>query len=99
MSPLGSAIGAWVSMGLHYHGLSGRVGRLLRAAETRALWITLLASGVATVAALLAVRALDRGPWPTTIVALATFFVAYEGMSLALRHPDAHALARFAGGR
>ena len=96
---LGSSIGAYVSMSLHYHGLSRRVGRLLRPTETRALWITLLASGVATAAAALATGAMGKGPWPTTIAALATFFVAYEGMSLALRHPDAHALARFARGR
>ncbi len=96
---LGSSIGAYVSMSLHYHGLSGRVGRLLRRAETRALGITLLASGVATLAGTLAVRAVGARPWPAAIAALATFFVAYEGMSLALRHPDAHALLRFARGR
>jgi putative peptidoglycan lipid II flippase len=96
---LGSAIGGWVSMSLHYHGLSGRVGRLLRQKETRLLWITLLASGVATAGASLAARAAGGKPWPTTIVALSTFFVVYEGMGLALRHPDAHALVRFVRSR
>jgi putative peptidoglycan lipid II flippase len=93
---LGSSVGAWVSMSLHYHGLSGRVGRLLRRAETRALWLTLLASGVATAAASLAGRLAGTRPWPVTIAVLAAFFVAYEGMSLVLRHPDARALVRFA---
>ena len=96
---LGSSIGAYVSMSLHYHGLSGRVGRLLRAAETRALWVTLLASGVATMAASFAAHATGGRPWPATFAALSAFFVAYEGMSLALRHPDARALVRFARGR
>jgi putative peptidoglycan lipid II flippase len=96
---LGSSIGAYVSMSLHYHGLSGRVGRLLRRTETRAVWITLLASGIATAAASWVAHAVGGRPWPATIAALATFFVAYEGMSLALRHPDAHALVRFARGR
>jgi putative peptidoglycan lipid II flippase len=96
---LGSSIGAWVSMSLHYHGLSSRVGRLLRPAETRALWLTLLASGVATGAAGLAGHLAGTRPWPVTITVLAVFFVAYEGMSLMLRHPDARAIVRFARGR
>ena len=96
---LGSSIGGWVSMSLHYHGLSGRVGRLLRAPDTRALWITLLACAGATVAASIAVRATGGRPWPAAFAALAAFLVAYEGMSLALRHPDATGLWRLVTGR
>jgi putative peptidoglycan lipid II flippase len=93
---LGSSIGAYLSMSLHYHGLSGRVGRLLGGGETRALWTTLLSSVLATAAATVAASAADGKPWTTTIAALATFFVAYEGVSLALRHPDARTLLRLA---
>lgn len=92
---LGSCVGAYLSFILHYHGLSGRVGRLLAAPETRAVWITIGGSLVAVAAAALVAAALAQRPWPTTVAGLGAFLVAYQLVSLMLHHPDAKGLMRF----
>ncbi len=95
---LGSSIGAYLNVSLHYRGLTARVGRPLGRPEIRAIATTLVACGVATLGASL-VPAARWTPWPTTIAALAAFLVAYQGVSLALRHPDASGLWRLVRGR
>ncbi len=96
---LGSCVGAYLSLILHYHGLSGRLGRLLPPAETGAVWTTLGASVVATGAAMLTAGAVGRNPWAGTMAGLGIFLVAYQGVTLMLRHPDAVGLLRFLSGR
>ncbi len=96
---LGSCVGAYLSLILHYVGLSERVGALLTRAETGAVWTTILASLVATGAAALAAAPFGGRPWPTTVAGLGAFLVAYQAVSLMLRHPDAIGLLRFVSGR
>jgi putative peptidoglycan lipid II flippase len=96
---LGSCVGAYLSFILHYHGLSGRVGQLLAPAETRAVWTTIGASLVATGLAAATASALAHRPWPTTVAGLGVFLVAYQAVSLMLRHPDAIGLMRFVARR
>jgi putative peptidoglycan lipid II flippase len=92
---LGSGVGAYLSFILHYHGLSGRVGPLLTPPETRAIWITIGAGLVATGATTLIATTLAPRPWPTTVAGLGVFLVAYQSVSLMLRHPEAIGLMRF----
>jgi putative peptidoglycan lipid II flippase len=95
---LGSSIGAYLNVSLHYRGLTARVGRPLGRPEVRAIATTLAGCGGATLGASL-VPAAGWTPWPTTVAALAVFLVAYQGLSLALRHPDAAGLLRLVTGR
>lgn len=92
---LGSCVGAYLSLILLYHGLSGRVGRLLARPETRAVWITIGASLLATWVGALVAGAWPDRPWPATVAGLGAFLVAYQSVTLALHHPDATGLARF----
>jgi len=94
---LGSAAGAYVNLGLHYRGLSRRVGRLLGPSTWPALGAALAASLGATAVAQALVPA-GWGAWGQTVAVLALFSLVYGAVGLALRHPDAvglwHLLAR-----
>jgi len=91
---LGSSAGAYVNMTLNYRGLVRRVGRPLRQAEIASLWTAILGAVIGTLAGM-AVARTGWGPWPTTAAALSAFLIAYQGVGLALRHPDAVGLWRY----
>ena len=87
---LGSSFGGTLNTLLHLRDLDRRIGTVLQRADWRALGLVVLA---ALVAAALGVggdqlvaawRPIARG-----IVVLGIFGVAYGGLTLALRHPDA----------
>lgn len=90
---LGSSAGAYLNLSLNYRGLAGRVGRPLAPPEIRSLWTAILSSTVATLAALTTTLP-GWSPWPTTLAAGSLFLVAYQGVSLMRRHPEAVALWR-----
>lgn len=91
---LGSSAGAYINMSLNYRGLTARVGRPLGRSEIASLLTVVLAAGLATALAV-ATTAAAWHPWPTTVAALGAFLVAYQGVTLLLRHPDAVGLLRF----
>ena len=95
---LGSSVGAYLNMALNYRGLVRRVGRPLGTPEIRSLWIAIAGSVVATAAGVV-IHGIGWGPWPTSIAALSAFLVAYQGVGMALRHPDALGLWRVLGRR
>jgi putative peptidoglycan lipid II flippase len=91
---LGSSAGAYVNMTLNYRGLVRRVGRPLGRPEIASLWTVILGAAIATLAGVVMART-GWGPWPTTAAALSAFLAAYQGVGLALRHPDAVGLWRY----
>src|SRR3990170_4853336 len=95
---LGSSAGAYLNMGLNYRGLVHRIGRPLGKPEFASLWTAVLGATLATLAAVATAQA-GWGPWPTTVAALSAFLVAYQGVGLLLRHPDAIGLWRFVSRR
>ncbi len=95
---LGSSVGAYLNMVLNYRGLVHRVGRPLGKPELASLWTAILGATLATLAGV-ATAQTGWGPWLTTIAALSAFWVAYQGVGLILRHPDALGLWRFVSRR
>ncbi len=90
---LGSSVGAYLNLTLHYRGLSARVGQPLGRAEWRALASVLAAATGATAAAGLLVPATWH-PWGQTIAVLAVFVLVYQVAGVVFRHPDAVGLWR-----
>ncbi|MBI3982725.1 MAG: murein biosynthesis integral membrane protein MurJ [Gemmatimonadetes bacterium] len=91
---LGAAAGGYLNVGLNYAGLERRVGTMQSTAEWRALATTLVASLVAAAGGVAAARSL-AGTWPGLVAGTAAFGVAYAGVCLMLRHPDATGLLRW----
>lgn len=87
---LGSSLGWMVSLVLHVRDLSGRIGRILHAADWRAFVVALVAAALAGGAGRLGASLLPGlGPIPVALAAFAIFGVVYGGATLLLRHPDA----------
>ena len=86
---LGAAIGAYVNMSANFVTLTGKVGRILSAAEHRAIALSIVASVPAAFIGIAIVDRIVTAPlWASAGAGLAGFGLAYGLLTVALGHPD-----------
>jgi putative peptidoglycan lipid II flippase len=91
---LGASVAAYLNVALNYARLERRFGVIEGPGSWHALGTTVIAALAGSAAGLAVARAFF-GPWPSVVGATAAFGIAYGGVCLMLRHPDAAGLLRW----
>jgi peptidoglycan biosynthesis protein MviN/MurJ (putative lipid II flippase) len=96
---LGAAIAAYLNSILNFAALSRRLGRILDPDDRKWIGVSTLALPPAVVAALITLARLDGTLQLQAVAGLGAFGLAYGGVTLLLKHPEAVRLARRRGRR